>query len=311
MPKSPPKHLWKNAFIVLFSTLSSICLAGDSDQTATNSFPTPAEVFQGRQFANKLERDIFFLRAIHDQYPPQWPALLDANITVDDYIQAPDKLLRFINELTLAMRNRNDPAAAAHLALVTSTPDFFANTNAYHPEIVQAAAEALIDIGPAGHKALASSFTQEHYRTDAGSLEDLAKIIAKERPADPELAKALAGTAFDFSTANGGTYPRCTSEMVKDLLALPDGPSAVIAHLNADEVLHDPARFQSVIDGIAAARTAELATNLTALEPGIKTKLDTLTNSPGAYRDDLQDLSVRIRKTLVTFKNSSQTPTKQ
>ncbi|MEI4884418.1 hypothetical protein, partial [Klebsiella pneumoniae] len=75
-------------------------------------------------------------------------------------------------------------------------------------------AQVLIQMGPNGRKTLAVAFNQDHYRADCGSLEDLAKVISSERPADIELAHALAATAFDFSTAGGGTYPRCTSEMV-------------------------------------------------------------------------------------------------
>lgn len=300
MSKTLRNSLLKSVFIFSLAVISRFCLADDSAQP-TNSFPTPSEVFQGRQFANKTERDLFFLRAIHDHYPLQWPALLDANITVQDYVQSPDKLLRFVNELGITLRDRDDSAASASLSLITSNKDFYANTNAYHPEILQAAAEALIGFGPNGRKALAGSFNQEHYRDDSESLENLAKIIGRKRPDDPELAKALAETAFDFSTGNGGTYPRCTTEMVKNLLCLPDGPAAVRAHLKTEKVVGDPARFQAVIDGISAAHAVDLSTNLTAVEPGIKTKLSTLTNSPGTYRDDLQELENRIQKTVSTI----------
>lgn len=288
--------------VALLVTVSSICLAGESTQTASNAFPTLPEVFQGRQFATKLERDVFFLRAIRDRYPTQWPALLQANITVQDYVQAPDKLLRFVNELAIATRDRNDSVASATLARITSDKDFFANTNAYHPEILQAAAQALIAIGPDGWKALAGSFTRDHYRQDAESLEELARVVAKERPADSELSHALAATAFDFSTADGGTYPHCTAETVKDLLSLPNGAALVRDHLKTEDVVHDPARFQAVMDGIAAGQAANLSANLTAIESAVKTKLATLTNSPGAYRDDLRDLDTRLQKTIANLK---------
>lgn len=291
------------ALVLFLLAVSPLRLCGEPDQSATNSFPSPADVFQGRQFANKLERDVFFLRSIHDHYSDQWPALLEANITVDDYIRSPDKLLRFIDELALAMRDRDDPSACANLARVISDKDFFANTNGYQPQIQQAAAKALIQIGPRGRKALAASFSQDHYRTDCESLEDVAKTLSSERPSDPELAHALAAAAFDFSTAGGGTYPRCTSEMVKDLLALSNGVAAVRPRLTTNDVIHDPARFQAVIDGIAAAHSTELATNLAILHSSVSAKLATLTNSPGDYRTDLQDLQSRIKKTLAAFGN--------
>lgn len=290
------------ALLVALLVVSSICLAGETDQTASNAFPTLPEVFQGRQFATKLERDVFFLRAIHDRYPTQWPALLQANITVEDYVQAPDKLLRFVNELAIAMRDRNDSVASANLARITSDKNFFANTNAYHPEILQAATQALIAIGPDGRKALAGSFSQDHYRQDPESLEELGGVVGKEHPTDSELARALAATAFDFSTADGGTYQHCTSQMVKDLLSLPNGPGVVRDHLKGEQVIHDPARFQAVMYGIAAAQTTDLSTNLTAIESAVKTKLATLTNSPGAYRDDLRDLDTRLQKTIANLK---------
>ncbi|HLX71565.1 MAG TPA: hypothetical protein VKV04_18285 [Verrucomicrobiae bacterium] len=301
------KSLLVGLVLILF-VVFPLCLSAEPDQSTSNSFPTPADVFQGRQFANKLERDVFFLRAIHDHYPDKWPALLEANITVDDYVRSPDKLLRFINELAIAMRDRDDPAACANLARVISDADFFANTNAYHPEILQVSAQTLIQIGPNGRRALAAAFTQDHYRADPGSLEDLAKVISSEKPADPELVRALTATAFEFSTDGGGTYPRCTTEMVKNLLSLPDGVAAIKPRLTTNDIIHDPARFQSVIDGIAAAHKTELATNLAALNSSVTAKLATLTNSPGDYRNDLQDLHNRIEKTLAAFESPSPAP---
>jgi hypothetical protein len=300
------KWLLAGLALILF-VVSPFRLDAEPDQSTTNSFPTPADVFQGRQFANKLERDAFFMRAIHDHYPDKWPALLEANITVDDYVRSPDKLVRFINEFAIAMRDRNDSAACANLARVISDGDFFANTNAYHPEILQASAQALIQIGPNGCKALAAAFTQDHYQKDPGSLEDVAKVISSEKPADPDLAGALAAVAFDFSTAGGGTYPRCTSEMVKDLLSLSNGVATITPQLSTNAIIHDPARFQAVIDGIAAARKIELATNLAVLNFSVSAKLATLTNSPGDYRNDLQDLHARIEKTLAEFGNPNST----
>lgn len=279
-----------------------VCPADPPDQnTGTNSFPAPADVFQGRIFANKSERDVFFLQAIHDRYPSQWPALLDANINVTEYEQSPAKLLRFIDELGTAMAGRNDPEASARLALITSDKSFFANTNGYVPEIQKTAARVLIKIGPNGRKALAASFSESHYREDPESLEDLARVIGEVRPSDSELAKALAATAFNFSTTNGASYPRCTTEAVQNLLCLPEGASIVRTNLNKAQVFADPSRFQAVTEAIAAAHAGELATNLIALDSDTTTKLGTLTNSPGAYRDDLQELEVGIQKAVAAL----------
>jgi hypothetical protein len=281
------------ACILLAAMLSQRIQAAEP---ATNSFPTPAEIFQGRTFADKSERDVFFLKAIHDRYNSQWPALLEANITVQDYLQSPAKLLQFIDELGLAMRDRDDPAAIKNLASVTSDRKFFTNINAYHPEILRAAAQALIQLGPNGRKALAASFSQTHYHEDSESLEVLAKTISETRPPDRDFVTALAAVAFDFNTTNGGIYPRCTAEMVKNLLALPEGMIAVGTHLNTNEIFADPVRFQSVIDGIAAARATELVPNLKTIDSSVAAQLLTLKHYPGDYRDALEDLNDRIKK---------------
>jgi hypothetical protein len=264
----------------------------------TNSFPSLPEVFQGRTFENEFDRDVFFLRSIQERYPSHWAALLQANITVEEYVRAPVKLLRFINELGAAMEGRNDLTASTNLALLTSDESVYANTNLYHPEILRAAAQALIGIGPNGRKALATCFTEQHYRVDSETLEEYANIIGKERPQDLELAKGLEAMAFDFSTTNGGIYPRCITASVKNLLCLPEGASRVRTHLRTEEVFDNPGRFQAVIDGIVAAQATEFSTNLAALETNVTMKLAVLTNSPGAYRDDLQELNMRIQKTL-------------
>ena len=199
-------NYFKNVF--LRSLLIPIVFSADrlaaepQSGAATNSFPAPADVFQGRTFATKLDRDVFFLRAIHDNYSSQWPALLDANINLTEHIQSPDKMLRFVGEVGIAMADRNDRVASARLALITSDPDFFANTNAYHPEIVRVAAEALIKIGEVGRKALASSFTESHYREDPESLEQLAGVIGEQKPSDSELAGCTGGHGIQFQHRN-------------------------------------------------------------------------------------------------------------
>src|SRR5262245_45937011 len=157
----------------------------------TNSFPSPNEIFRGRSFTNKFERDVFFLRTIRESYPEHWAPLLAANITVTDYVLAPDKLQRFIDELGAAMAGKDDLAAITNLAAITTTPDFYANTNAPRPDLQRAAASALIKIGPRGAQALASSFSEVHYRMDSASLEVLAEAVGKSGTTDPKLTEAL------------------------------------------------------------------------------------------------------------------------
>lgn len=292
----------RKILVMLAAMVCIVCPADPPNQnTETNSFPAPADVFQGRAFANKFDRDVFFLQAIHNRYRSQWPALLEANINVTEYVQSPAKLLRFIDELGSAMAGRNDSEASARLALITSDKNFYANTNGYVPEILRAAARSLMKIGPNGCKALAASFSESHYRDDPQSLEDLAKVIGEERPSDSELAGALAATAFGFSTTNGGSYPRCTTDALQNLLRLPEGASIVRTNLNKAEVFADPGRFQAVTEAIAAAHAADLATNLIALDTDTTAKLGTLTNSPGAYRDDLQQLQTGIQKAIAAL----------
>ena len=228
--------------------------------------------------------------------------MLGANITVNDYVQAPAKLLRFVQALGAATAGTDDRAASTNLAVITSDPGFYANTNAYRPEILRAAASALIQIGPSGRRALADSFNEHHYRIDPESLADIAEVVGKSGVSDSRLAAALAATAFTFTATNGGCYPRCTEQAVRNLLRLPDGAAASATYLNAKEVLAYPTRFQAVIDGLAASRAVVLATNLVALEREVAAKLSSLTNSPGPYRDELYNLRVRIRQTVSQFR---------
>ena len=288
------------SFICGLALMSAVFCSRGADQAA-NAFPTPAEVFQGRTFASESERDIFFLRAIHDRYPEHWPELLEANVTERDYIQTPAKMLRFVQELGEAMRDRDDPAAIKNLATVISDKRFFTNINAYHPEILDAAAQVLMQSGPDGRKALAASFSEDHYRDDAESLAELAKIVGEQKPADPVLAKALAATAFNFSTANGGIFPHCTTESVRNLLLLPSGVAEVRTHLNTNEIFGNPVRFESVIDGVTAADASDLKTNLTAMAADVKAKLAALKNNPGDYRDAVQELADAVRRALEAF----------
>ena len=279
--------------------------AGETTSAAVaagnGSFPEVSEVLQGRQFTTRFEREVFFLRRVRESYPAHWSPLLGANITVNDYVQTPAKLLRFVQALGAATAGTDDRAASTNLAVITSDPGFYANTNAYRPEILRAAASALIQIGPSGRRALADSFSEHHYRTDPESLADIAEVVGESGVTDSRLAAALVGTAFTFTATNGGFYPRCTEQAVRNMLRLPESAAVSAAHLNAKEVLADPGRFQAVVDGLAAARAVVLATNLVALEREVAAKLSSLTNSPGLYRDELYNLHVRIRQTVSQF----------
>jgi hypothetical protein len=296
------------AWVVVFfiAAMFSHTSYADSPAPDTNSLIDVSEVLQGRIFDNTLDRDVFFLREVHNRYPSSWPPLLQANLTVHDYIVEPVKMLRFINELGIAMADKNDNVASTNLAFVVADGNFFTNELAYRPEIIRAAVQTLIQIGPNGRKALASAFTESRYRENSESLEKLAAIIGEERPPGTELPTALAATAFTFSTANGGIYSRCTTEAVKNLLHLPEGAPQVSPHLNTNEIFDNPGRFQAVVDGINAAHATELATNLAAIGTNVTAKLAILTNSPGDYRDDLQDLQTRIQKTLASFAKPNQ-----
>jgi hypothetical protein len=271
-------------------------LAPQSSNTA-NPFPEVNEVFEGRVFTNAFEREVFFLKRIREDYATHWPALLSANITINDYVVAPGKLLRFIEALGTAIAGTDDLVAATNLAVITADPSFYANSDAYRPEILRAAALVLIQIGPKGRRALADSFNENHYRMDPGSLEVLAEAISKSPVADSRLNAALAGAAFTFTTTNGGSFPKCTREATRSLLAMPDGPLAVAAHLNIKEVFADPGRYQAVIDGVRPADRVALRTNLVELEKAAVTKLGILTNSPGPYREELSGLHARLRQT--------------
>jgi hypothetical protein len=75
-----------------------------------------------KAFPSKFDRDVFFLRRIHDSYGSFWAPLVSENITATDYQHAPAKMQRFIEELGIAMEGRNDLVACTNLALITSDP---------------------------------------------------------------------------------------------------------------------------------------------------------------------------------------------
>lgn len=266
----------------------------------TNSFPDLNEVFQGRAFKSKFDRDVFFLRRIRENYSAYWAPLLGANVVVNDYVLAPEKLLRFVEELGTATADTDDFIAATNLAAITSNPAFYANTNAYRPRVLRAAAAALIKIGPKGRRALAGSFSENHYRTDPVSLEVLADAIGKSGVSDSHLTAALAATAFTYTATNGGYYPRCTRRAVQSLLCLPSGEEVVKAHLDVKEVLDNPGRFQDVVDGIAAAHATGLAAELGRIADAVAAKLKSLSGPAyaGPYRSDLAELQVRLQRTI-------------
>ncbi len=261
-----------------------------------NPFPGVSEVLQGRAFESKFDRDVFFLRRIRESYSRHWPALLSTNIIVADYLHAPDKLVRFVDEVGAATAGTDDFAAITNLAVIISDPVFYANTNAYRPGILQAAACALIKIGPRGREILADAFTEEHYRGDPDSLEVLADAVGRSSTADLKLKAALEAVAFTLTAGNGGSYPRCTQETTEHLLCLPGGPLVVARHLNRKDILDDPVRFQAVISGIAAARAVGLVTNLVELATEVGAK-QTIT-LPGAYREALRDLHSAMKRAI-------------
>ncbi len=227
---------------------------------------------------------------------------------MQDYVQAPDKLLRFVQALGIATAGSDDLAASTNLAAVVSDPVFYANTNAYRPEILRSAAFALVQIGPTGRRMLADSFTELHYRINAESLVEISEIVGNSGVPDSRLAAALAATAFTFTATNGGFYPRCTEQTVRNLLRLPESAAVAATHLNAKEVLADQGRFQAVMEAVADARAVALVTNLVALEHEATAKLSSLTNSPGAYRDALSNLHARLRSTISQLQPRPESP---
>ena len=280
-----------------------------SSQTESSSFPDPKEVFEGRAFRNNFDRDVFFIRKIRENYLVHWPSLLEANIDVKSYVVTPDKLLRFIEGLAAAIAGTDDLAAITNLAAITSDPIFYANTNAYRPEILRAAASTLIKIGPRGRMALANSFSETHYRTDSASLEVLAEAISKAGVADSGLNAALATTAFTLTATNGGSYPRCTKEITRNLLRLPEGIAAIQTHLNSKEIFKDPGRFVPTIEAIAEARAIGLTTNLIEVQTEVTVKLKALAEHPGPYVDDLSELQAHIGKAVAQLRKHQATST--
>lgn len=280
-----------------------------SSQIESSSFPDPNEVFEGRVFQSNFDRDVFFLRRIRESYPAHWPSLLEANIDAKSYVVTPDKLLRFIEGLGAAIAGTDDLAATTNLAAITSDPIFYANTNAYRPEILRAAASTLIRIGPRGRLALANSFSETHYRTDSASLEVLAEAIGKAGVADSRLSEALGATAFTLTATNGGSYPRCTKEIARNLLRLPEGIAVIQTHLNSKEIFKDPGRFVPAIDAIAQAHAVGLTTNLVELQSEVAVKLKALAEHPGPYVDELSELQAHIGKAMAQLRKHQATST--
>jgi len=258
-------------------------------------FPDVNQVLQGRGFESAEEREVFFLRKIRESYPQHWPALLQTNIIVQDYVAAPDKLLRFIQKVGKVCAETDDQIASTNLAVIVSNPTFYANTNAYRPSLLQEAAWVLLRIGPSGRRALGDAFNVTHYRQDPPSLEVLANAIGRTGSADTNLSHALARTIFEFTSANGGFFPHCTSVCVTNLLRLPGGMEALAPHLVPEALLNDPGRFQTVLSALPASSVSPIASQVEALSRSVTDKLQTLTNSPGEYRDELKALQSSIQ----------------
>ncbi len=285
---------------LLFATVVILTMLFGSAQSVraddTNGFPDPAEVLQGRVFTNGFERDVFFLSQIRQKYSAYWPSLLTANITPGGYVVAPEKLQRFITEVGASSANTDDAFARASIASVITNADFYTNTS--QAEVLRAVVSSLDEIGPKGRLALAGAFEQNHYRTDPESLEALAEVIGKSGLSDPDISDALAATAFSFTAANGGSYPRCTKTAVVNLLSLTNGAAILGPHLNTNEVFRDPGRFQAVVDGIAEAHAKTLVKRLETMSVDVKAKISTQAPDPNPYRDDLADLETRLRRTI-------------
>ena len=278
-----------------------------SSDEETNAFPDANEILKGRIFRSAFERDVYFLRRIHESYTQHWPSLLGANIVVKDYVQSPDKLQRFVEELGAAMERVDDVPAITNLAAITSNPEFYANTSAYRPELLRAAGSALIKIGPKARRALAESFSEFHYRTDTASLGILAETVGKSGISDTNLSAALAATAFTFTATNGGSYPELTRNVMTNLLSLPGGMSVVASYFNAAQLFKDPGRFQAVVDGVAASRAVGLTRNLNETCEQVTGKLKALPTNPNPYREDLLELQERIKRAIqqLTEKSSA------
>jgi|GEM_PF-7080182 len=286
-----------NFVAVMAAFVACVSLPWPAGAGDTDGFPEVNAVLQGRAFTNDFDRDVFFLRQVRQHYPAHWPSLLAANISVGEYVISPEKMRRFVKEVGAAGEKSDDSIACANLAAIVCVPDFYSNPDASHPEIQQAAAVSLIKIGPTGESALAAAFTQEHYRADPGSLETVADAIAASGAGGSNLVRALAATALTFTADNtGGSYPRCTEAATRCLLSLTNGASALLSHLNTNEVFANPGRFQSVVDGIAAAHAASLAVRLEQIDSAVKARLAAISPGPDPYRDDLSDLENRIER---------------
>ena len=294
---------------------STALMAGDaatSSDSQTNSFPDPATILAGKAFTNTFDREVYFLKSVCESYPSQWAPLLKANLLVTDYVVDPGKLQRFVQEVGKATAGTDDLVAATNLAVIVSDAAFYANTNAFRPEILGTTAKTLIEIGPNGRRALAAAFNEGHYRVSPESLEVLAQAVELSGSTDPKLLAVLAATAFSFSASNGGNYPSCTRTAVVALLHLPGGIEAVRHHLNEKEIFDDPVRFQDVVESIISAKASGLQPDLIRLENATKARLELLKASASSasaapYLEELEKLRARLDRATSILK-SSQTP---
>jgi len=126
-----------------------------SAEAGPEAFPEITEVLQGRIFDTKFDRDVVFLRRIREDFHRHWADFLEANLTEKEFVQVPDKMAKFLEKLAKSTAGTDDATTAEKLAVLVTDPVFYANTNAYRPDLLTAAARTLIGLGPKGCQAFA------------------------------------------------------------------------------------------------------------------------------------------------------------
>jgi hypothetical protein len=79
-------------------------------------------------------------------------------------------------------------------------------------------------------------------------------------------------------------------------LQRPRGVALLSEFLSQPGVLADPGRCRSALEGVSTNQVSNLTQSLAALGAKVESKLETLTNSPGEYRDELQKLQDKIKQ---------------
>jgi len=261
-----------------------------SAEAGPEAFPEITEVLQGRIFDTKFDRDVVFLRRIREDFHRHWADFLEANLTEKEFVQVPDKMAKFLEKLAKSTAGTDDATTAEKLAVLVTDPVFYANTNAYRPDLLTAAARTLIGLGPKGCQAFAGTFSLAHYRTDPVSLELFAEVAGKSGTGDPKVQAGLAAVAFTFATERGGSFPRCTRVAVRQLLALPGGVEVVRPFMHAPAAMEDPGRFRDIVVGIVAARVPGLKGELEGIARQAVAKLAAMPPGASAYRDEVTGL---------------------